>query len=241
MYERSAAAVLDAWERGRTLGPARQALLLLDLTGANADARQLSVGQRDTLLMELRARMFGTHIAALAECPACGERLELGFALDDVRAAPPADPAAPIDLRAGEYTLQARPPSAADLVALEAYTGLAERRTRLIECCVLAAYSTEQAVPARDLPEDLVDQLAARLAEADPQADVQLALDCPRCGHGWHALFDIVAFLWRELDAWAQRTLHDVHTLACAYGWREAEILALSAERRALYLELVRG
>jgi hypothetical protein len=33
--------------------------------------------------------------------------------------------------------------------------------------------------------------------------------------------------------------LTEVHRLAQAYGWREAEILALSEARRHAYLELV--
>ena len=34
-------------------------------------------------------------------------------------------------------------------------------------------------------------------------------------------------------------TLAEVHALAAAYGWTEAEVLALSAARRRAYLELV--
>ena len=34
------------------------------------------------------------------------------------------------------------------------------------------------------------------------------------------------------------RILREVHTLAAAYGWSEAEILALSPARRRVYLEL---
>jgi hypothetical protein len=51
-------------------------------------------------------------------------------------------------------------------------------------------------------------------------------------------LFDIGRYLWEELRAQAVRLLHEVHTLARFYGWREADILALSAARRHAYLEL---
>ena len=89
-----------------------------------------------------------------------------------------------------------------------------------------------------DSAEELVLQV---LDELDPQADVRLNLICPSCGHGWHALFDIATYFWREIDDWAQRTLRDVHTLAMAYGWREADILGLSAWRRQAYLQMVTG
>jgi hypothetical protein len=34
--------------------------------------------------------------------------------------------------------------------------------------------------------------------------------------------------------------LYDVHALASAYGWREADVLAMSPMRRQVYLELAR-
>jgi hypothetical protein len=77
------------------------------------------------------------------------------------------------------------------------------------------------------------------MAEADALGDVQLALTCPQCGHEWQAPFDIASFLWTEINAWAHRTLQDVHELARAYGWREADILALSPWRRQVYLEMI--
>jgi citrate lyase gamma subunit len=92
-----------------------------------------------------------------------------------------------------------------------------------------------------ELPAEAIDAAVARMAEADPQADVQLDLTCPACGHRWLALFDIVPFLWSEINAWAQRTLQDVHRLASAYGWREADVLALTPWRRQVYLEMAGG
>jgi hypothetical protein len=77
------------------------------------------------------------------------------------------------------------------------------------------------------------------MAEADPQANVQLAITCPVCSKHWQAGFDIVSFFWNEIDAWAHRLLQEVHTLASAYGWREADILAMSPWRRQCYLAMI--
>lgn len=79
------------------------------------------------------------------------------------------------------------------------------------------------------------------MAEAEPQADVQLALACPACGHRWLATFDVVSYFWSEVNAWAYRVLGEVHTLAFAYCWREEDILAMSPWRRRVYLEMVGG
>jgi hypothetical protein len=79
------------------------------------------------------------------------------------------------------------------------------------------------------------------MAEADPGAWIELALGCPGCGEEWSAPFDIVSFLWAEVEARARELLEEVHALASAYGWGEGEVLALSPERREAYLELVAG
>jgi hypothetical protein len=77
------------------------------------------------------------------------------------------------------------------------------------------------------------------MGEADPQAEVQLALACPACRHQWQVSFDIVSYFWSEINARSQRLLWEVHALASAYGWREADILAISPQRRQFYLEMV--
>jgi hypothetical protein len=178
-------------------------------------------------------------VLSVAECPGCATRLELNFTLGEVRADPPGDPTAPLVVRHGRYRLRVRPPTAEDLVALEEPG--AATRLNLLTRCMLEAAAAGRPVSPSDLPEDAVAAIAERLARADPQADVQVALTCPDCGHDWTAAFDIVTFLWRELDAWASRLLVEVHTLAQAYGWREHEVLALSPARRAVYLQLVQG
>jgi hypothetical protein len=81
--------------------------------------------------------------------------------------------------------------------------------------------------------------VAERMAQADPQAEVQLALTCPACQHEWLATFDILSFFWIEINAWALRLLQEVHRLASAYGWRETDILGLSSWRRQFYLEMI--
>jgi hypothetical protein len=113
-------------------------------------------------------------------------------------------------------------------------------RRRLLDRCLLSAKNPEgEAVAVQDLPPAALQAVAERMAAADPQGDVQLALQCPACGHAWPAAFDIVSFFWTEVDAWARVLLREIHVLASAYGWREADILALSPWRRRSYLELI--
>ena len=49
---------------------------------------------------------------------------------------------------------------------------------------------------------------------------------------------DVVAFVWNDVRDGAQRILRDVDLLARTYGWTEPDVLALSDDRRALYVAL---
>ena len=64
---------------------------------------------------------------------------------------------------------------------------------------------------------------------------------CPACGHAWSATLDIVAYLWDELDDWAQDLLAEVHVPARHYAWSERDILALTPVRRRFYLDLLQA
>lgn len=235
--------LLTAWERGLTAGPSGRAMVLTALVAPAADAdslRRLTIGQRDGLLLQLRAQLFGPQLTCVALCPACVERVELDLTVEAITFPPPGDPQTPVEASCDGYRALMRPPQLADLLAVE--RELPEvRRMVLMSHCLVAAEREGTALTIADLPGSLLAMLATQLAAADPQADVELELRCPACGHAWSAIFDIAGFLWRELDGWARRTLRDVHTLALAYGWSEDAILALSSGRRAAYLEMVRG
>lgn len=239
-----AANLLQAWERARHHSAPRRALALLAAAAPGEPPERLaswSVGRRDAALLDLRERLFGPAIAALADCPACGERNEVAFDAADIRL-PPA-PAGAVSLEVGGLRLRLRPVESGDLLALAAERP-ADARRYLAERCCLSANRTDRSerpaepAVARELPAEAMDAVSARLAEADPQADVRLALTCARCERAWEEPFDIATFLWVEVEEWARRTLREVHLLASAYGWREVDILAMGATRRAAYLEM---
>ena len=96
-----------------------------------------------------------------------------------------------------------------------------------------------QQLAPHELPESLLKQLGDAMSAADPQADTELALECPACAHCWNEPFDVGSYLLDSLEHWAERCLDQVHTLAQAYGWTEAQILALSPSRRARYIARV--
>lgn len=230
----SAAELLNVWERGRSARHAERALLMLAAAEPDASAEglaALTVGRRDAGLLRLRERLFGPHLESVTRCPACGELLELTLDTADLLSDAPVAPAGPFWLDTEGGRVLFRLPTSADLLAMDGGHGAS---VGLLERCV-----EEVVGEAASLPPDLVTRVAARMAEADPLADVQLSLSCPACGERWIGSFDAVSYLWDEIDAWAHRTLREVHLLARAYGWGEVEILSLSPLRRHAYLDLV--
>jgi hypothetical protein len=239
--------LLAVWEQGLALSPLQRGLSLLATACPEAPPEalaELSIGQRDARLLTLREWTFGPQLASLATCPACGERLELAFEVDDVRVEPAEMPAEALSLSVGGREVRFRLPNSRDLASLAGpegqggVQGPANARRRLVERCLLDG-GDEAAVDR--WPAEVLDAVEERMAEADPQADVGLALQCPECQHPWQAAFDIVSFFWHEIEAWAPRILYQVHTLASAYGWREADILNMSASRRQMYIDMVTG
>jgi hypothetical protein len=202
---------------------------------------RLPVGQRDEQLLMLREQTFGPRLASYAECPQCEERLEFEIEASQIRQPPALELQASGEgyLETAGYRVRFRLPDSLDMAAAATSTDLSSARKTLLERCVLAIEQEGQ--PVGQLPAAVESQLAEQIAQADPQADVRLDLSCPACGHNWGLSFDIESFLWAEVNSLAKRLLREVHTLAHAYGWREADILSMSARRRQAYLEFVLG
>ena len=241
MQTPSASELLGAWECGLAEPPCMRAAALLRLALPESSAErlaELSIGQRDACLLDLRESSFGRRVIGVASCPGCAELLELDFDIREVRVSPDQS-SAPAALAVAGYEVRFRLPTMQDLLASLHPNDLEATRQALLERAVIRASHAGEAVTPVALPTEVAELVEARLGELDPQADVRLALSCSDCGQEWDARFDIATFLWSELDAWAGRLLYEVHLLASAYCWRETDILALSPARRRFYLEAV--
>ncbi|MEM9267056.1 MAG: phage baseplate protein [Cyanobacteria bacterium P01_F01_bin.13] len=234
--------LLQVWERGLSVSSVHRALYLLSVGFPDyswEDLTQLSIGRRDALLLTLREWLFGTQLASVATCPNCGEELEFTFSTGDVRVSENRILTTGSSLEMEGYIVHFRLPNSLDLDAVAHCSTPAAIEQQLLQRCIMSASYQKTDCEFIDLPETILDTLTARIAKEDPQADIEIALTCPACDHQWQSPFDILQFLWHELHAWAQRTLVDVHRLASAYGWREADILAMAPQRRQIYLGMV--
>lgn len=261
--------LLTLWEQGLQ-APRRQRDDAL-LACAHAAPPPQALGQRQVALLAAHAQWFGPALALRSACPACQAELAWevdSAALAQTLAQMPAGSAEPALTHAGGR-LHLRAPLVDDVDRAVA-AGPQAYADALLAACVAgwqpgpdAATNTatdtapdpsldtspdtaRHTVPAplpapADWPADLRAAALARLEALDPAASVSFALACPACGQAWDAPLDPGAALWRKVQAAAERLLQEIDLLARAYGWREADVLALSPLRRAAYLQLVQA
>jgi hypothetical protein len=235
--------VIRVWESSHRQNAAERALTVLSAALPEADRHQLerlSLGRRNALLLAVREQLFGSELRAFSECPGCGERLEFTLDSPAIRRAGPERPAeTEFEFESEGYRVRFRLLDSLDLSAAAAAGDGESARRILIERCVMDARLGGAVIRPDELNETAVAQLARYLAERDPQAETLIDLACPACGLQSSIPLDIVSFCNTEIGALARRLLREVHVIAGAYGWRESDILAMSARRRGFYLEML--
>jgi hypothetical protein len=227
--------LIAVWEQGQEQDSTERALTLLAAAcpgKTRAELAAYSLGRRDACLLELQELTFPGDLSAFAECPRCATSLEYGLPVAELRAQAEPPTNASLVLEIEGSPLELRLIDSTDLACVRQCHSVEEARRTLARRCVIGGTG------AADLPEAALDEVAARLAVADPGADLRIELRCPGCGETWQVVFDIASYLWAEIQAMAKRLLYEVHALARAYGWRERDILAMSAARRRFYLEM---
>lgn len=200
--------------------------------GAAADWSLLPVTDFEILLLRVRDMLLGPVIASHVACPACRERVEVSFRIEDYIAAvrPASLPGLMPGPAEGWLALAGaafRLPLVADLLAV----GQTPRPGSALRArCLAAGTDTKQ--------RRRIEGVIARLA---PPVSGPVGGACPACGATLQALFDVAGFVVTELRRLGAGVYADVHLLATAYGWAEAAILALPGARRRHYAEMVRG
>ena len=240
----SSADLVTIWEAGEHRHDADRALIVLSRAHPEmswADLATMPLGRRDMLLLGVRRGLLGSRLDIGVRCTKCSEPLEFQATVDELTSAGVAD-AGSTRMTADGFDILARPICSRDLVGLRLGQTLVQARTLLVEACVIEAKDPAgRVVPPSALTKGAVAALSEALTAADPMADIEFELDCPACAHRWILVFDIVPYLWRELSTIAQTLLDDVYDLARHVSWPEAEILGLSASRRAYYLGRARA
>ena len=234
--------MIRVWEHGETCSPLARALLVLHAGEPDTPIEalaQLSIGERDRRLLQLRERTLGAGFSCSVDCPRCGE--DLSFDLETEQLLRPAaeDSRKALTLSAGDYSIQFRLANSEDLSEALRAASVEEGHKRILARCLLDVRRESQEAAVDELPESVIHAICEAMGKHDAQADVQFEVRCDRCGTQWTTVFDVAAFFCKEISVRARRALSEVHALASAYGWGEEEILNMSAARRNFYLQMV--
>jgi hypothetical protein len=209
--------------------------------------RDLTVADRERLLLALHMTTFGRRQEMVVQCAACNAQIEIPL---DVKALVEAgresegsrgELAAEIETPAGSVIVRCRPPSGADqeaAVRLAQHDIDAASDTLLLRCIE----GVTDGAGARLEPASMLDLLRvpveALLQASDPLTELRLTIGCPDCGH--ENLSELDAFQFLKAASISRGSIFaDVHRLARAYHWNEADILAMPLARRRLYLALL--
>lgn len=238
--------LLAVWEAGEQQSLLEKSLHLLRLAYSAADLNSvatLSIGERDACLLLLRERLFGRRLVNKATCPTCTETVEWETNTCDLHLQAPIAAEQPREFVLEEegFTIRFRLPNSHDLRRAMMQAGDQFKPQQLLAACLLHIRRNAQEYAFEALPPSLIEALNERMAQEDPQANIQMLVGCPGCGAQWEVRFDIVSYLWLEIDNWAHHVLQQVYVLAKAFGWSENDILRLSPQRRQLYLTMLQA
>ena len=231
--------IIQLWETAYRYHPVDQALSMLQPVLPDHSRDQLAamtLGQRDDLLLSLRKATFGDALPGTSRCPACAATIEFELNCSVLQS----DVIEPHQesLSQDGYKVKIRPLNSFDLAAAAGASSARQARVMLLDRCVSEAFYQDKAIEPETLPAEIEGRIAETALAADSRAEILLDLDCPDCQQQWQSVLDIGHVLWLEISARAQRLLMEVHVLARAYGWGEAEIFELSPIRRAAYLQM---
>ena len=214
--------------------------------------RELTLGDREALLLHIQRLTFGDNMACTLPCPSCSKvmdfQLQAHRLILDGAEQPREYHEERFLVNEIQWRVRFRVPRGSDVEAAiqGPHHTIEDAASALLGRCIdWVRKDDEQSgkdnvLPAQ-WPPELATRISERMAELDPQAEIALQMECPSCGHEFSSLFDAADYFFRQLSARERQLFCHVHTLALAYHWSETEILNMTPRKRKLYLELLDG
>lgn len=239
----STAELLQIWDDCYPLPVIEKSLYLLSvLYGTEINkVSELSIGERDAGLLSFRKWLFGSRLINVATCPKCSTPMEWETDIESItlQEVHPDQAVKILKLESDGFKINFRLPNSSDVISAMANPGLSSDSSSFIAGCILEIQKDQQTLVPEALPAEMFERIDQIMSNADPQADVTMLLNCPECEEKWEASFDIMNYLWLEIDNWAKHLMQEVAVLAKNFSWSESDILNLSIHKRKLYLDMV--
>jgi hypothetical protein len=242
--------LLAAWDEGTDQHPLTRGLILLSLALPESNRKQLAeltIAERNVLLLRLRELSFGGTLQGFCTCSRCCAHLE--FALPVAALIEHLKSQLSSDLVAWSENgrqYQLRPVTTDDLLAALDVPSTAEAQDLLLNRCLTVSResSEPEGLSACEDPSDAISPatvpaLVAKFDQLHAAAELGCAVQCAGCSNSELLDLDIAQFLWLEVRSAAKGLLAEIHELAWAYGWSENSILRMSPRRRNAYMEML--
>jgi hypothetical protein len=236
--------LLTVWEREMNQSLIQKTLILLSHANPEMqfeDIAKLSIGKRDAMLFQLRKWMFGTRLVNTAYCPKCNVQIEWETEIGDLDVLDKTTEQLQDEysVKIENFNIRFRLPNTNDFKYFSgSHTSNFDRKTILSNCIAEVTKDLEDFEISK-LPDKVFNALEDYIEQIDSHADIRMVLTCPNCSNRWESSFDIISYLWAEIDSWAKNVLQEVAFLARNFGWSEQQILAMSPKRREMYLEML--
>jgi hypothetical protein len=221
-----AAAFLAGWPLGRSQPDAARIAVLVARVWGEETAAADTLGLRNQRSLALHRVLCGGRMEAQVCCPDCATDNEAEVPVAELLDLPDPPEAVVIETDSGPTRF-----GLPRMAFLAACAGTGETHASLAERLALDG-------PGARLSAAALASLSAAWEAADPAGAIALGVECVGCGRQITATVDPASFVARDFDRLADRLMAEVDTIARAYGWTEAEILALPADRRRRYLAL---
>jgi hypothetical protein len=205
--------------------------------GAAIDWDSLAAVELDAASLIIRRAWLGDAIGTDVACPGlgCGERIAVSFSIAEYlnhhrphRARGVLADEDPGWFRLTGADVRFRIPTLADQFA--ACTGPAPAQTL-----------TDRCIESRQLSRSLARRLDRAFSALAPRLDGLVGGVCPDCGETVTMRFDPTGYTLAELRTAFSGLYAEVHAIATAHGWSEADILALPHLRRRRYAAMAGG
>lgn len=215
--------------------------------------RNLTVGDRVALILQLRKITLGNILHCIIHCPNCAEKLSIDLPIDSILQPPNPNPqptyTTNINSHDQQYALQIRPINGADLETLiqnptpqpitagdDSGGGVdVVLSEKLLRACIVFS---DPPLP-KTLSSQFQEQLSKKLSEIDPQADLTLNITCTLCSKTLQTTLDIEDFFFQEIASRYPQLEREIHWIALHYHWDEKTILSLPTSKRKRYVELI--
>lgn len=200
--------------------------------------KNLTIGDRITLLLNVRKITFGNILHCVAVCPLCKQKISIDVDIDNlIKTTNTSKISSASTINTKKFKIKIRPLKTVDQRSIFYHS---DKKTSqltefLIRSCII---SSKPDLPQR-LPDSVLSLICTSLEKIDPLVDIILGLHCPSCQNDFQTPFDVEKFILEEIYLRDTELENDIHKIAFYYHWNEDTILSLSMKKRQRYVDLV--